>query len=209
MINYRIENTFRCNQDWDTMKSIEGGKYCSSCSKILVDFTQMTNEEIVNYLQNNSHACGRILTSQLYSPIYIHEPTQSNFFIKPNYQSIYLKKVLMTGLFFLSLHGLMSQTTPYKHTNKDLKTEVVKIKKDSSEVKVDTDTVKNDDSISCPKITINDSIVNIEDNNNIDNKRYTTIGRIILQPIYNRNSIVNDEPIQPAVIDRKLMMKIP
>lgn len=64
-INYKIEEP--CHADWDQMKAEAKGRFCSSCSKTVVDFSSMSDFSIVNYLENNKHqsVCGRFAEYQL------------------------------------------------------------------------------------------------------------------------------------------------
>jgi len=49
----------------------EKGRFCNSCSKTVVDFSNKTDFEIKNYLQENSHTkvCGHFKESQLNRPL--------------------------------------------------------------------------------------------------------------------------------------------
>lgn len=64
-VNYKIEEP--CHADWDQMKPEARGRFCSSCSKTVVDFSTMSDFSIVNYLENNKHqsVCGRFAEDQL------------------------------------------------------------------------------------------------------------------------------------------------
>ncbi|MEH3114673.1 carboxypeptidase-like regulatory domain-containing protein [Pedobacter terrae] len=55
-----------CTQNWDEMEKGEGFKFCSACSKNVIDFSGYTNAEIINVLTNAASAvCGRISQNQL------------------------------------------------------------------------------------------------------------------------------------------------
>jgi hypothetical protein len=59
-----------CTESWDTMTPNEKGKHCLSCQKTVVDFTAMTDSQIIFYFQNyQDKTCGRFLDSQLQRPI--------------------------------------------------------------------------------------------------------------------------------------------
>ncbi len=55
-----------CAQDWAAMTNAGRGKHCAGCNNIVHDFTQMTDDELLNFfkLQPSTH-CGRFLQSQL------------------------------------------------------------------------------------------------------------------------------------------------
>ncbi|MEN8816910.1 MAG: hypothetical protein ABF274_08590 [Nonlabens sp.] len=56
-----------CHEDWNQMTPSAKGRFCSSCEKTVIDFTEMSSFEISNYLKENLHngVCGRIYKSQL------------------------------------------------------------------------------------------------------------------------------------------------
>jgi len=56
-----------CNQNWNSMTATESGRHCQSCSKTVVDFTRMSNDEIIGYLSTNRHVCARIGAQQIHS----------------------------------------------------------------------------------------------------------------------------------------------
>ena len=54
-----------CHQSWQQMEQKEQGRYCTSCTKIVVDFTKMTTTEILDYLAGAKNVCGRFSEPQL------------------------------------------------------------------------------------------------------------------------------------------------
>jgi hypothetical protein len=60
-----------CKEKWDNMTPDENGRFCLSCSKNVIDFSEMTNAEIVEYFLNNQdkEVCGRYRNSQLNTPL--------------------------------------------------------------------------------------------------------------------------------------------
>jgi len=56
-----------CHQSWQQMTAVEGGRHCESCCKTVVDFTKMTNDEVINYLSISRKVCGRIHEHQMSS----------------------------------------------------------------------------------------------------------------------------------------------
>ncbi|GAB4094369.1 carboxypeptidase-like regulatory domain-containing protein [Flaviaesturariibacter terrae] len=54
-----------CSESWEAMQPREGGRYCSSCTRTITDFTQMTDAELTDFVQRNGHACGRFRPDQL------------------------------------------------------------------------------------------------------------------------------------------------
>ncbi|MDZ4663494.1 MAG: hypothetical protein SGJ15_01325 [Bacteroidota bacterium] len=69
----KIQIAEPCHENWDKMLKEEkglptgqAGKFCLSCRKEVVDFSRMTNEEIINYFNVNEgkKTCGRISKHQ-------------------------------------------------------------------------------------------------------------------------------------------------
>ena len=61
-----------CHEDWNAMTdsetSEERGRHCDVCSKVVVDFTKMSDAEMIDYLQQHSKQkiCGHFRNEQLY-----------------------------------------------------------------------------------------------------------------------------------------------
>lgn len=80
-----------CEQEWNSMMPDGKGKYCSHCSKTVIDFTNLTDNQVVQFIENTSGKfCGRLSNAQLNR---ILETSQNS-----NYS--YLYKIL-TGLLLL------------------------------------------------------------------------------------------------------------
>lgn len=56
-----------CNEKWNGMIPKDNGRYCSSCQKTVIDFTNKTKEEIIDYMNKhvNQKICGTFKTSTL------------------------------------------------------------------------------------------------------------------------------------------------
>ncbi|MGL4631700.1 MAG: TonB family protein [Leadbetterella sp.] len=56
-----------CSEDWNAMKIGFNSRFCASCSKNVMDFTNISRRGILEYLfvNHNKNACGRIRDSQL------------------------------------------------------------------------------------------------------------------------------------------------
>lgn len=55
-----------CHENWNEMTAIDKGKHCAVCAKQVIDFTQNSREEIVNYLeQTKGQTCGRFKCGQI------------------------------------------------------------------------------------------------------------------------------------------------
>lgn len=59
-----------CHENWDAMTPEAKGRFCSSCAKVVVDFSVMTDNEVLNFLKNNKGStCGHFTSDQLDRPI--------------------------------------------------------------------------------------------------------------------------------------------
>ncbi|GAL85146.1 protein of unknown function [Sporocytophaga myxococcoides] len=56
-----------CHEDWNKMKPKGQGKHCELCNKAVIDFTNAKEDEIINYLKQNSgqRVCGHFKSDQL------------------------------------------------------------------------------------------------------------------------------------------------
>lgn len=94
-----------CEKEWNSMSQSDVGRFCSHCSKSVVDFTQLTDSQVIKILdQNSGKLCGRLTQEQLNRTIQIYEPKNTarlykilaGFFlfgISKNSLAINLKKV--------------------------------------------------------------------------------------------------------------------
>ncbi|MBC7864585.1 MAG: hypothetical protein IAF38_16545 [Bacteroidia bacterium] len=73
--NFNLKIANPCHENWDKMQTVEKGKYCSSCTKVVMDFSTMSNEGIADYFKTASgKVCGKFRTSQLDSTyIFTHK----------------------------------------------------------------------------------------------------------------------------------------
>ena len=62
---YKITIPKPCPEDWNKMTPNNNGRFCGSCSKNVVDFTNMLPDEIQMYFQQHSNVCGRFKNLQL------------------------------------------------------------------------------------------------------------------------------------------------
>lgn len=55
-----------CNVPWNSMTFIdERERHCSSCDRVIVDFSKMTDAELVNYFRRENKICGRFASHQI------------------------------------------------------------------------------------------------------------------------------------------------
>ena len=54
-----------CHEQWQQMAVAGNGRYCDHCCKTVVDFSVMSNEEVIAHLTNRDKVCGRFAPFQL------------------------------------------------------------------------------------------------------------------------------------------------
>ncbi|MGH1384485.1 hypothetical protein [Kordia sp.] len=59
-----------CSEQWDNMKPNEKGSFCDTCSKNVIDFTQLSQLEISEKIKNTKgEICARLTKQQLETPL--------------------------------------------------------------------------------------------------------------------------------------------
>lgn len=82
-----------CQENWDEMELSMNGRYCSSCQREVIDFTEMSNQEIIAYFKNNKNFCGSFNSDQL----------NRNYYIGNNNYFYGVRRFAATIVAFLSL----------------------------------------------------------------------------------------------------------
>ncbi len=68
--NLQVHISEPCHEDWNKMTTTDQGRYCQSCCKQVVDFTIMSDAQIMEYLSNTAQkTCGRFNSEQLDRPL--------------------------------------------------------------------------------------------------------------------------------------------
>ncbi|PHR28420.1 MAG: hypothetical protein COA38_12230 [Fluviicola sp.] len=63
--NEHIQLKFNCHKDLDSMSQTDKGKFCSSCQKEVIDFTQLSYSEIQLAKGDRTEMCGMFLPEQI------------------------------------------------------------------------------------------------------------------------------------------------
>jgi hypothetical protein len=59
-----------CHENWDNMTPEGRGRFCASCSKQVVDFSLMSDQQVLNHFKNTTgKVCGRFADDQLQRPM--------------------------------------------------------------------------------------------------------------------------------------------
>lgn len=62
----RVNIGFSCSKKYESMAPQQGGSFCGNCEKVVLDFSNLTNQEIVEYFEvSSSKTCGRFHGRQL------------------------------------------------------------------------------------------------------------------------------------------------
>jgi hypothetical protein len=96
-----------CHQSWQQMTEVNNGRQCDHCCKTVVDFTLMSDAEIIRYFLQNRNVCGRIEQYQL---AHINNTLQAK---KPAANSWWRRAVIILGLLgpiSLKVSGQSKQT---------------------------------------------------------------------------------------------------
>lgn len=54
-----------CHEHWENMEATERGAFCYSCQREVIDFSAMTDCEVIEYLEKHKTGCGRFREDQL------------------------------------------------------------------------------------------------------------------------------------------------
>lgn len=73
-----------CHENWDAMTPQDKGRHCQSCNKVVVDFSVMTDRQVLDYFKNaHGNTCGRFHNDQLQRPLIEpqKQPSKWNYFL--------------------------------------------------------------------------------------------------------------------------------
>ena len=101
-----------CHQDWNQMTPEERGRFCSSCNKTVVDFSDKTENEILNFINShrNENICGRFRNDQLAEPVRIELP------LPVYYSNLSFLNTFLLALLFCFGTSLFACSTPGNDT---------------------------------------------------------------------------------------------
>jgi TonB-dependent SusC/RagA subfamily outer membrane receptor len=104
-----------CHENWQQMTPTEQGRFCNACAKEVIDFSMMTDTEVLNYFTSLTHdkVCGRALPSQLERTISKPKDPKKKLFWYWNY-------IVMFFMFFGKGNGAKAQGNTQVVTAADL-----------------------------------------------------------------------------------------
>lgn len=66
MKKFQLTISTPCHESWEEMSEQERGRFCASCQKTVVDFTGMSDSQLVQFFRNSGeNVCGRLHPDQL------------------------------------------------------------------------------------------------------------------------------------------------
>jgi hypothetical protein len=72
MKNIQLSIPEKCHQNWEQMTQADKGKFCKSCQKTVIDFTNMHDRELAQFFKKPAGSvCGRFPPDQLERDIFI------------------------------------------------------------------------------------------------------------------------------------------
>ncbi len=86
-----------CSEDWESMSIVDRGRFCASCQKNVVDFTRLTDSEVIAIFKaaKDNPPCGRFDISQL-----DRELTEAK---NSPFSTVLLKRIAASFLFFQAI----------------------------------------------------------------------------------------------------------
>jgi len=99
-----------CHEKWDTMAPDDRGRFCMACQKQVIDFTMVSDREIVATMQQDKNLCGRFRNTQLNRELVIPKK-------KKGYST--LAGFTLLSLLLPAAQKVMAQGSPMIATEKD------------------------------------------------------------------------------------------
>lgn len=105
-----------CHESWTKMTPSEQGRFCDQCAKEVIDFSQLSDAELIDQLQKTPKGCGRFTPAQIQRTYAVHNKNQH-----------WKRATTLLFPILLSSSSLLAQTV-----NKPIKTQVVSSEKRTS-----------------------------------------------------------------------------
>lgn len=98
-----------CHEDWSKMSQTEKGAFCQVCTKEVIDFTNVIDEDIVKHVLKNDNACGRFSKTQLDRNLTLERSPGQR--LAPLAASLLLPLTMMAGTVTTSKQGEIKSST--------------------------------------------------------------------------------------------------
>ncbi|MCU0320934.1 MAG: carboxypeptidase-like regulatory domain-containing protein [Chitinophagaceae bacterium] len=125
-----IEIPESCHENWNAMQPNNQGRHCLSCQKTVVDFTAMTDAELINFFSNKKdNVCGRFTSEQLDKDFLI--PKKKIHWLKYFFQfalPAFLLSIKPSSKFFAQQHKTQATIEPIKKVNTEFVSEKISLK---------------------------------------------------------------------------------
>jgi hypothetical protein len=83
-----------CTQNWDGMSVNETGRFCDSCNKSVIDFTNYSDQQLIEFFKGpKENVCGKLRHDQLGKSLYLLQYQQSRPF-----PQFFISAALVIGL---------------------------------------------------------------------------------------------------------------
>jgi len=56
-----------CHEQWENMEQEQQGRFCQSCAKTVIDFSAMTDQQVIDYLSGAHNVCGKFDAMQFHA----------------------------------------------------------------------------------------------------------------------------------------------
>lgn len=96
-----------CHESWSEMTATERGAFCGSCQKEVVDFSIMTDGELLLYFSTSKAECGRFRNDQL--NVDLRVSSVDNGFVR-------WKAILLSALSLISAQTSIAQKNQVNHS---------------------------------------------------------------------------------------------
>lgn len=109
----RIQIPTPCHEDWSAMTATEHGRYCQSCRKEVVDYSRMTDAELVARLrQASGSVCGRVRADQMDRALLVESSWNLGQAVRRRMAGLYGFAALLGGMLLQSRIAVAQRVAP-------------------------------------------------------------------------------------------------
>ena len=163
---YTIRIDSPCHENWHQMSDAEKGKHCAACNKNIIDFSILTDAEIIQYIESNKEAemCGRFNTSQIERPLLLQDP----IFNMPRYNRLFAGLLTISTIAFTAAcHNYQPQENKHEVKEENL-LGVIGIDKNDIKLVKDDNSLMHDSKIA-KNIIFKGKVIDMHSNKGIPN----------------------------------------